>query len=569
MSSIADDITRSQFSSSATSSTSKNHRLATIAGFLPISFFIVCWYWSSSINAVATQRLLSQNDASHGEANHDASEVHSPSSMLAAVLLTAAQLVVGSMASLVLIWISKFVLPSYSISAIASSSSSSSHVIVGLLHCIGCLCTNIGFAFGSASLVQVIKLLEPIETLLLSAIVIVLTNTDYATRISEILSVKKMASTFIIVGGTSMLLAQKEMEANYKSIVFALGSGFCMALRNVLKKNGGDRDTNYKRGRSVKEEKLPSSCGEVFLKGMYNFTLITTMSAIPAALIALLAMLFSNLSLKAVVELISHKNDVKTNLIQAVIFHCLYNMSSITVLSLTSAPVHSLLNVGKRIANVLSAAVVFSVPLTYWGKIGILLAGMGALLHIDDSTWILSGIAKSRHYKHRRTRVFVIWIVSMNALWWVGMQSLASIANGITTAESMRHLGVHPSVAHSSSIVVWMYPFPPPSSSNSTFVVKEGESLICPYRMACQGKGSPINMAHLTEGTFFHNFLLDHPYRKLLHFEDFNHREYQHAHFALLICIHGASHHVVFPLPSRYASNRNDLIAFERRRCLC
>ena len=115
MSSIADDITRSQFSSSATSSTSKNHRLATIVGFLPISFFIVCWYWSSSINAVATQRLLSQNDASHGEANHDASEVHSPSSMLAAVLLTAAQLVVGSMASLVLIWISKFVLPSYSI----------------------------------------------------------------------------------------------------------------------------------------------------------------------------------------------------------------------------------------------------------------------------------------------------------------------------------------------------------------------------------------------------------------------------------------------------------------------
>jgi drug/metabolite transporter (DMT)-like permease len=203
--------------------------------------------------------------------------------MLAAVLLTAAQLVVGSMASLVLIWISKFVLPSYSISAIASSSSSSSHVIVGLLHCIGCLCTNIGFAFGSASLVQVIKLLEPIETLLLSAIVIVLTNTDYATRISEILSVKKMASTFIIVGGTSMLLAQKEMEANYKSIVFALGSGFCMALRNVLKKNGGDRDTNYNRGRSVKEEKLPSSCGEVFLKGMYNFTLITTMSAIPCS----------------------------------------------------------------------------------------------------------------------------------------------------------------------------------------------------------------------------------------------------------------------------------------------
>eukprot|EP01082_Thalassiosira_pseudonana_P007024 g14859.t1 g14859 contig21:33026-33523(-) len=135
MSSIADDITRSQFSSSATSSTSKNHRLATIAGFLPISFFIVCWYWSSSINAVATQRLLSQNDASHGEANHDASELHSPSSMLAAVLLTAAQLVVGSMASLVLIWISKFVLPSYSISAIApSSSSSSSHVIVGLLY---------------------------------------------------------------------------------------------------------------------------------------------------------------------------------------------------------------------------------------------------------------------------------------------------------------------------------------------------------------------------------------------------------------------------------------------------
>jgi hypothetical protein len=53
------------------------------------------------------------------------------------------------------------------------------------------------------------------------------------------------------------------------------------------------------------------------------------------------------------------------------------------LLSLTSAPVHSLLNVGKRIANVICASMVFGTIIPKVGKVGLIIVGAGTLIYSD------------------------------------------------------------------------------------------------------------------------------------------------------------------------------------------
>jgi F0F1-type ATP synthase assembly protein I len=258
-------------------------------------------------------------------------------------------------------------------------------LFIGVLHYVGSLCTNMGFAHGSASLVQCVKLLEPIETLILMVIAIiirdrVLSRSGDATKreISQILSVRKVASTFVIIGGTMMLLTQKSMDPNPKSIVFALVSGFCMASRNVLKKT-----TSSSGGAEIKSKK---SSGEAFVSGIQSFAFITTMAAIPAVGVTMVCHVYNLAALKTVIASFSDaKTDAVSSLSKAVIFHCLYNVFSITVLCLTSATTHSLLNVGKRIVNVIAAAAYFGVALSLSGKGGIALAAVGAFLFNDNS----------------------------------------------------------------------------------------------------------------------------------------------------------------------------------------
>ncbi|KAL9187381.1 hypothetical protein ACHAXT_001484 [Thalassiosira profunda] len=361
-----------------------------MAPLLPAALFTAGWYWSSSINAVATQKLLRGLLASN---DHELEAASVPS---LALLLTTLQLVAGSVICIPFVYLRK---RSGQHQMDNSSGITKAQMMIGLLHCVGCLCTNIGFGYGSASLVQVIKLLEPIETLILAALAhIILTRRSTGGSgvegIGKILSCNKISGTLVIVFGTSALLFQKSMKANPTSIMFAIGSGFCMASRNVLKKSS-------KKHEHVDEEQAAAadppakqsttaqqSFGEAFLGGMQNFASITLMSAVPAIFVTALSLASHSLPPKTALSIVFH-HPPDPNLLRAVLFHCLYNMFSISVLSLTSAPVHSLLNVGKRIANVLTAAFVFSVPLTFGGKIGIVFAAFGAVLYKDDSGSLL------------------------------------------------------------------------------------------------------------------------------------------------------------------------------------
>ena len=69
---------------------------------------------------------------------------------------------------------------------------------------------------------------------------------------------------------------------------------------------------------------------------------------------------------------------------QAIGFHGLYNLASISVLSFISAPSHSLLNVGKRISNVIVATIAFKEKIGEEGVIGLVIAFIGEITYYVD-----------------------------------------------------------------------------------------------------------------------------------------------------------------------------------------
>jgi len=402
-----------------------------------IILLCISWYWTSSINAIASQRLFS-------------SSTQLASSQ--AIALTTLQLVVGAaVARLVLLVFGRtknenggagvlLVSPFRVLTSFMKGTSGSIHfILLGLLHYGGSLCTNIGFGYGSASLVQVIKLLEPIETLLLAAFVSYMTGPFD----KSIVSPNKAMGTIIIVAGTSMLLTQKSMVVNGTSVAFALVSGMCLACRNVLKKQ---QQQHQKQPQKQHSTSTTATFHNTFVNGVCDFANITSMSILPALMGTLMLMAYHIVfhhNHKILLQLLSpHHNDTTATtqlldykpLFCAITFHCLYNISSITVLSLTSAPVHSLLNVGKRIANVVAAAVVFGTPLSSTGKAGILLAGFGSCLYKKDFTFGLS----ARHLRRFSVYGAIITIMTVNyAVVQVAQPSTVNINNSTNTTHSI------------------------------------------------------------------------------------------------------------------------------------
>eukprot|EP00984_Skeletonema_dohrnii_P021692 scaffold10884_cov77-Skeletonema_dohrnii-CCMP3373.AAC.1 len=121
-----------------------------------------------------------------------------------------------------------------------------------------------------------------------------------------------------------------------------------------------------------------------------------------------------------------------------------------------------------------------------------------------------------------------------------GAQSVRKSVPVITTQDQPRH--VYDSDGSSGSgtqshFIVWMYPFPPPNIEiNDDWGVPSGDQiLICPYKTACHGKGSTINLAALTKDTLYNSYILDHPYQKFRHMKEFCHHIQVIAMISLLL----------------------------------
>ena len=375
--------------------------------FILVSLVIGFWYFASSINVVASQKLFEGLKAEpllqQGLEELNASSSRNATGIIfLAVLLTILQLLVGGLLSLLILLV--FDGPTNRTSVLPHKHQPSQariskriefcrqfqilDLLIGCLHCFGCICTNIGYGYGSASVVQVIKLLEPIETLLLTALV----------QVSlAVLSPRKVFSTVTIVGGTYMLLSNPSLQINPTSVFFAIGSGICMASRNVFSKK---RQAAGEEDEGLADNALRSN----LLKGMKKFATITMTSAFSAIAFGF-CLALTNLPLMKL--LIPHLMKAPPKILnQSIVFHCLSNLAAISVLCWTSATTHSLLNVGKRIANVTIASIAFHAPLTVTGKIGLGVAAIGGCIYNDN---IAMAIRSQFDHTTTSKRQYIVW----------------------------------------------------------------------------------------------------------------------------------------------------------------
>ena len=384
---------------------------------LLIGAFTSCWYYTSSKNAVATQQLVkfysqhilsseSESELSSGT-RREGTGVDIGSKMDSGIFLphhalhfammtslTAMQLIVGlGMATL-------FSSPHSALGILSSSSTSKSRAIdqspernivpkfIGLLHYFGTLFTNLGFAYGSASIVQVIKLLEPIETLLLTMIVhkLLLKYKKSAAGKNEgpNIGIMKVVSVFAVVAGASLLLTSKGIKknVNFHTVIFALFSGFALSSRNVAQKAATrkGKDTSVTNIDSSKYMNTGSELKEAIACGLQKFISITSYAIIPSLVLLVFVEMqgVEGIDGSVVMWLLTSTDNYG---IQGIVFHGLYNIASMSILGLVSAPTHSLLNVGKRISNVLVAAMFFSEPLGAHGTFGLSIAAIGGCIY--------------------------------------------------------------------------------------------------------------------------------------------------------------------------------------------
>ena len=131
-----------------------------------VSILTLCWYYTSSKNAIAIQHLV------EGYTTDDHND--KPDNILFVSVLTSLQILFGLCISFPLYLLSKAKVRHLSTTKIDEQlKRDDSFIIVGSFHFLGCFFTNMGLFYGSATLVQVIKLLEPIQTFFFLA----LTNT--------------------------------------------------------------------------------------------------------------------------------------------------------------------------------------------------------------------------------------------------------------------------------------------------------------------------------------------------------------------------------------------------------
>lgn len=311
------------------------------------------WYYTSSSNSVCSQQILYTDCVKHNQGTslregYPGGECLEQTSIVGtSLVLSCLELFFGSIVAIC--FRQRF----------PQSSEMESFWAPGALHAVGTFFTNLGFALGGASLVQMIKLLEPIETLILMT-----AAKFFSTGVLD-LSLDMLLSVLMIVAGTFFLLGGRIQGDAFPwhSAYCALASGACMTIRNVTLKNRPT--TSLPKRRHIELDQ--------FWLGVKTFERLSMSGAVVSCFSAILFFFAGG---KA-----SYTQFTPRLFVQAVSFFSAYQISSIVVLSFTSAQTHSLLNVGKRIFNVFVAAYVFSEEITVQGRLGLVLAAVGGVLY--------------------------------------------------------------------------------------------------------------------------------------------------------------------------------------------
>lgn len=398
-----------------------------------VIFLCGIWYSTSGSNNIAVQKLV-ENLKADAELELDA---HAFASLLVMSTLTMLQLgsgaiVAGGLWKILTYWKchNKQPLPTK-----PHTNSNRGVWIVSGLHGLGSYATNMGYCYGSATLVQQIKLLEPIETMLVSVLVARFLIRD--ERKFEEISCGMAASVVLVVGGALVTVYGKkytssnnQLPPNSKAIAYAILSGIFLSCRNVIKKHFSYQQSQMLT--SVETTKSTLTVKKLRAQLSSFASLSVRASAIMAIFVAMLLLTERNSSAARACALLAARDPA------VLLYHVLYNLASLSVLSLVAASTHALLNVGKRYSNIATSISVFHEDVSKEIFFGMLLSLIGSVWYWSEKTANTSASTSSVIKKLciSRSRItnylvvtFLIMVSFFQLLWF--QRSIA--ANDITT----------------------------------------------------------------------------------------------------------------------------------------
>lgn len=333
-------------------------------------FFIALWYAAASLHHVASQhlrgsvaRLLLSSSPNQHCSPWPCSPIPSLyDAVFAMAVLTSIQLTTGAfIVSAILYSTSRFTRATTEnnnttcgdgdehVRVVPWSPTLSSVLLLGALHCTGGVTTNLGYLYGSASLVQLVTVLEPLETLLVGYCA---TRTCLPATASNLITATRgqLVATMVIVAATTIIVTaghnSSSATANVTAIAFSMLSGVMHSTRNIMQKTDSDGETWRSRASS-------SANGTSIV--VHQLSTLAWLSSVGAVILLIVAVVMgvtgcATLSLERIFTAL--RADV-------MMAHAAYNLFSMLVLGFVDAPTHALLNMGKHAFAVLVALFVF------------------------------------------------------------------------------------------------------------------------------------------------------------------------------------------------------------------
>lgn len=386
---------------------------------------IFLWYWTNGMNGIAMQTFATQVGESLVSTS---SPLRSLSIFSTCCFVTSRQLLLGAAIGRIVLIILN---PKLSWSKIHSTH----WWPMSVLHGIGSLATNTGFMYGKASVIQVLKLLEPFETLLLSQLLFRETT----------LSAGVVSSMTLVVGAAVSLLNLQPTAPSPQAIAAAMVSGATLSCRNVLQRKHhrlaptasarittthGRRPNDQTLSSSSSQKSIGSSSSERvveknldrFEKSIVQFTQLSFYSGIWIGAVSLLLRGFL-LHPDEYGDGTSYNNNNTTTpppSLQVFLWHPLYNIFSMITLGFCSAITHSLLNSGKRVFAICLAILWFHEGLNPATIAGLLIVGVGGYWYQAEGK---SSIGDSCGVKDRSDcQKVVVATTALGCLWWFQSQ---------------------------------------------------------------------------------------------------------------------------------------------------
>ena len=366
---------------------------------------VAAWYTTNGMNGIAMQKAA----VALREQAEEEEKVSFFVVLTNTALMTAMQLLLGAVLGRVLLCLYSVVFRRnqpilYNSSnnnnncklGIVIGSLQPAQILLAALHMIGSLATNLGFMFGSASLVQIIKLMEPFQTLLLTKL--------FSSEEGKHITPGIVASMSVTVGAAMSLIQTRPQQPPILSVLFAILSGLTLSSRNVLQRHQyllptssssllatGGAGSPYKQ-QQQQQQQLPvhhhqqdESQQQQQLSQLERALVQFTQLSLQSGLVITCTLVLPLLCAMPSNKLLYLQDGALESHGDVFVWHPLYNAFSMITLAFCSALTHSLLNAGKRVVAIAMAIVWFKEGFTVRNVLGLAVTLLGGCWYTWES----------------------------------------------------------------------------------------------------------------------------------------------------------------------------------------